>query len=133
MSSVWRQSARHPNAAEAEATDPTESLLWRAPVRRLSAEEIRDAMLSVSGELQTRVGGPSVKSNVPRRSIYVKSFRNNPDEFLHTFDAANGLKSVAHRGVTTTPTQSLLLINSAHTLHRAERLAARFAQETRRH
>jgi len=82
-------------------------------------------MLVASGELQTSPGGPSVDEESPRRGLYVKTFRNNLETFLHSFDMANGLKSVAVRDATTTPTQALLLFNGKYGLARAEKLAER--------
>lgn len=124
-SATWQQSTHHPLAAKYEMLDPAEELLWRAPVRRLSAEQIRDAMLFISGELHMELGGPSVAMKVPRRSLYVKRIRNNPERMLHSFDAANGLKSVAQRNQTTTPTQALLLLNGSFPIERAARFAER--------
>ncbi|MCR9295318.1 MAG: PSD1 and planctomycete cytochrome C domain-containing protein [bacterium] len=128
MSSTWRQSASHPEAGEYQAKDPAEKLLWRWRVKRLQAEQIRDAMLAASGELLTDVGGPSVEEDTPRRSLYVKSFRNKYDTFLHGFDMANGLKSVPIRDTTTTPLQALLLINGQYALQRSEIMAHRLIQ-----
>jgi len=128
MSASWRQSANHPQAALYQQKDPTENLLWRAHVRRLRAEQIRDAMLSASGELEHQLGGPSVEEATPRRSLYIKSFRNTTDTFLHAFDVAGGLKSVAIRNTTTTPTQSLLLINGEYALGRAEKMVDRLME-----
>ncbi len=125
MSATWRQSTQHSRMNEYQKMDPEEKLLWRFQVRRLSAEQIRDAMLSISGELRRSLGGAGGDSDSPRRSIYVKSFRNTPDKFLHAFDVANGLKSVAERNKTTTPTQSLLLFNGDYALHQAGEMAAR--------
>ena len=128
MSATWQQSAHHPQAAEYQQQDPAENLLWRSRVRRLKAEQIRDAMLAISGELQTEIGGPSVDAKTPRRALYVKSFRNTPDTFLAAFDVANGLKSVAERNSTTTPTQSLMMINGDYTLGRAQKLAEQLSK-----
>jgi hypothetical protein len=125
MSATWQQSAEHAQASAYGSLDPTDDLMWRAPVRRLSAEQIRDAMLFVSGELNKTVGGPSVEGSVARRSLYVRSHRNRPNDFLHAFDAASGLKSVAERNRTTTPTQSLMMINGQFSLRRAGKLAER--------
>lgn len=129
MSAVWKQSSSHPDADRHQQLDPAEELLWRAPIRRLKAEQIRDAMLQCSGELDPAIGGPSVDAELPRRALYVKSFRNTPVEFLHAFDAAPGLKSLADRTSTTTPTQALLMINGTYVIERsvqaAERLLAR--------
>lgn len=128
-SAVYRQSAFHPRAEECQAIDAAESLLWRAPVRRLRAEQIRDAMLSASGELDPKLGGPSVEEKTPRRGIYVQSYRNRLDTFLHGFDMANGLKSVADRDNTTTATQALMMINGDYSLERAKKFADRLQGE----
>ncbi|MDA1049628.1 MAG: PSD1 and planctomycete cytochrome C domain-containing protein [Planctomycetota bacterium] len=123
MSATWQQSAYHPQADEYQQQDAAEQLLWRSRVRRLKAEQIRDAMLAISGELLLKVGGPSVDAKTPRRSLYVKVFRNTPDTFLAAFDVANGLKSVAERNSTTTPTQSLMMINGEYALSHAKQFA----------
>ncbi len=129
MSATWRQSATHPEAADYQQRDPGETLLWRARIRRLSAEQIRDAMFASSGELKQELGGPSSDGKSPRRSLYVKAIRNTPFEFLQLFDIANGLKSVAERNITTTPIQSLLMINGELTLGRAKKLSERLRKE----
>ncbi len=129
LSATWQQSAVHPDAARQQSVDPAERLIWRARVKRLQAEQIRDAMLAASGELKPDVGGPSVTEDQPRRSLYLKSFRNQNDTFLHGFDVANGLQSVAVRDTTTTPTQSLLLFNGPYALGRAKKLAQKLIAE----
>lgn len=130
MSATWRQSSQNSKAGEYASIDPAEKLLWRAPVRRLQAEQIRDAMLTASGELDLKKGGPSVEEKSPRRALYVKSYRNKNDNFLHGFDMANGLKSVPVRDRTTTPTQALLLINGEYALGRAKAMAKRIANNS---
>jgi hypothetical protein len=129
MSATWQQSTFNREAAKYATIDPDDELLWRAPVRRLTAEQIRDAMLSISGELNGKLGGPSVDGSSTRRSLYLRSYRNKPHEFLHAFDAASGLKSVAERNRTTTPTQSLMMINGRFSLQRADKLAARIKSD----
>lgn len=129
MSSTWRQSAHHSRFHEFESIDPDDQLLWRAPIRRLQAEQIRDAMLVASGELISQVGGPAVEEQSPRRALYVKSFRNNLESFLSSFDRAGGLRSVSVRDITTTPTQALMLINGQYTLARAEKMAERLLEQ----
>ncbi|MAV38144.1 MAG: hypothetical protein CMJ59_22120 [Planctomycetaceae bacterium] len=128
MSAAWQQSSDHPDAVRHQQQDPDERLLWRARVRRLRAEQIRDAMLSAGDGLWHQLGGPGVEQAVPRRAVYVNMFRNTTETFLHAFDAANGLRSVADRNTTTTPTQSLLLMNGNYALRRAEELADRLLQ-----
>lgn len=128
-SAAYRQTAlRSPPAAAAEK-DPENRLLWRMPTRRLDAEQIRDALLAASGELDLTMGGPSVDASAPRRSIYRKMLRNKPDPLLDLFDAADGLTSTPLRDVTTTPLQALELINGPWTLQRAQAFAARLKRE----
>ncbi|GIW99585.1 MAG: cytochrome c [Pirellulaceae bacterium] len=129
MSATWQQSAVHPQADQMARIDPQEQWLWRWRVRRLRAEQIRDAMLVASGRLQPQLGGPSVDHSAARRSIYVKQFRNRNDTFLHGFDMANGLHSVAVRDATTTPLQALLLFNGDFPLEQAHAMAERILQE----
>ena len=130
MSAVWQQSSLHPQAAQYQQKDPAEELLWRFRINRLTAEQIRDAALAASGELQLKTGGPSVDGDVPRRSLYVKFQRNNPDTFLQLFDVANGLVSIAQRNSTTTPVQSLMMLNGDWMLQRAEKMAERLKQSS---
>lgn len=124
-SATYRQSATHPDPEAAMKIDPQNRLRWRSDVRRLRAEQIRDAMLATSGELQHSEGGPSVDGKTPRRSVYLKSLRNSPDALMSAFDAADGFNSTALRGVTTTATQSLLMINGEWTMSRAVAMADR--------
>jgi hypothetical protein len=132
LSSTYRQSAtsaeRGARRAE-QLVDPENRLLWKMPTRRLDAEQIRDAILSVTGEFEQASGGPAVRADQPRRTIYTRTKRNSRDALLDVFDAPEGFTSVAERNVTTTPTQALLMMNSPYTLDRARVLAARAAKE----
>jgi hypothetical protein len=127
-SATWRQSALvdHPKAA---AADPENRLLWRANTRRLDAEQIRDAILATTGELDTTAGGPSVEPSAPRRTIFTKVRRNTRDPLLDVFDFPDAFSSVSQRHTTTTPTQSLLLFNSPWMLARARAFAARVERD----
>jgi hypothetical protein len=98
-------------------------------VRRLDAEQIRDAMFAVTGELKTTTGGASVATSQPRRTIYTKVLRNTRDPLLEAFDAPEGFASTNQRNVTTTPTQALLMINGDFTLARAKAFAKRLERE----
>src|SRR5262249_21296790 len=60
LSAAYRQSSRSPDAQAGRQKDPDNRLLWQFPRRRLSAEEVRDTMLSVSGRLNLKAGGESV-------------------------------------------------------------------------
>lgn len=125
LSATYRQSATHANAELASQVDPQNRLRWRWDIRRLQAEQIRDALLSASGELDMKAGGPSVDAKSPRRSVYTKLIRNSPDPFLKSFDATDGFNSTAKRSVTTTPTQALLMINGDWMLARSAAMAKR--------
>lgn len=123
-SAVYRQSAAHPDELRQIKLDPHNCLRWRFDVRRLDAEQFRDAALAVSGQLDLKTGGPSVDASQPRRSIYTRHVRNQPDPLLKAFDLADGFNSVAQRNVTTTSTQALLMINGPWLLERARALAS---------
>ena len=129
MSAAWQQSSFHPQATVQQQKDPAENLIWRFRVKRLNAEQIRDSAMAISGELEQQLGGPSVDGDKPRRSVYVKFQRNNPDTFLQLFDVANGLVSFSERNKTTTPVQSLMMFNGKWVLDRAEKIAQRLSQE----
>ena len=124
-SATYRQAAANGQVAEAEQVDPENQWYWRSDIRRLDAEQIRDAMLQVSGELSPDVGGASVAWSEPRRSIYLKVLRNSYDPLLRAFDGPDNFSSLSERNVTTIPTQSLLLINGDWTLARAQAFARR--------
>ncbi|MGK0187796.1 MAG: hypothetical protein ACI9R3_003587 [Verrucomicrobiales bacterium] len=124
-SAAYRQTARREPSAKASLSDPGNRLLWRFPARRLNAEQVRDAMLAVSGELVDGSGKPSKPGTDNVRSIYVKKIRNTPDPVLHAFDAPSGFESAPDRLQTTTPTQSLMLVNNTWPLKRAEAFARR--------
>jgi hypothetical protein len=109
----------------ARRIDPDNRLLWKRGVQRLDAEEIRDAMLAVSGELEPTIGGPSADVKSLRRAVDTKVIRNSRDALLDAFDAPDGYASTGRRNVTTTPTQALLLINGAWPLERARAFASR--------
>lgn len=113
----------------AQEKDPQDRWLWRMSMRRLDAEQIRDAMLAVSGELGSNSGGPSVDPSQPQRSVFCKAIRNRRDPLLDAFDAADGFSSTDRRNVTTTATQSLLMINGPWPLARARALALRVQQQ----
>ncbi|MEM7697681.1 MAG: DUF1549 and DUF1553 domain-containing protein, partial [Verrucomicrobiota bacterium] len=131
-SSTYRQTSRRDPPSLARTVDPSNRLLWRFPPRRLSAEEIRDAMLVSSGELTHEVGRAPASSESTHRALYLKRMRNTPDRLLSAFDAPQGFNSMPTRTTTTTPTQSLLLINGDWTLKRAEAFAERLTQPARK-
>ncbi|HVW38100.1 MAG TPA: DUF1553 domain-containing protein, partial [Pirellulales bacterium] len=147
MSATYRQSSRiTPALAE---RDPENRLLARGPRVRLSAETIRDNALAVSGLLQGRLGGPSVKPYQPeglwedvsverrakyvpdageglyRRSMYAFWKRTCPPPALMSFDATNREVCIMRRGRTNTPLQALVLLNDPTYVEAARKLAER--------
>jgi hypothetical protein len=90
----------------------------------LEAESIRDALLAVSGALDTTQFGASVQLAVPRRSVYLAQKRNSLPPLLTTFDAPKPFTTLGRRDVTTVPAQSLTLLNDPAILG----MAARWAQ-----
>lgn len=145
-SATYRQSgAADPKGMVADAQS---RLLWRYPPRRLEAEVIRDAILSVSGVLDTRKGGPGfdlfepnsnyVKVYTPkqkfgpaefRRMIYQSRPRMQPDDTFGAFDCPDGGQIAPRRNVSTTPLQALNLLNSPFMVQQSELLAARVKRE----
>ncbi|NBV25030.1 MAG: DUF1549 domain-containing protein [Proteobacteria bacterium] len=88
--------------------DPENKLWWHRPARRLEAEAIRDALLSVGGRLDDKLYGPSETNyESPRRSVYLRVKRSELIPFLTLFDAPEPAASVGERGATTLPTQAL--------------------------
>ncbi len=151
LSSAYRQSSSSVNAA-AVAKDPDDKLLWKFNRRRLEAEEIRDAMLSVSGALNEKQGGPSViipidktlidalykpsqwavtkdPAEHSRRSIYLIFKRNMHLPFMEVFDAPDELVSCPRRESSTHAPQALELMNGDLANRQAELLSKRIETE----
>ena len=126
-----------------QTADPGNQLYGHFDRHRLDAESLRDSLLSVSGLLNLRMGGPGVRPELPpnfkgrdwevstsaaerqRRSIYVLAKRNLPYPFLQAFDLPDTFESCARRQVTNTGPQALTLLNSDTVLHYAQAFAGR--------
>ena len=115
------------------AVDPENQFLWRFNRQRLTAEGVRDALLVASGELDPKLGGPSMglddEKNV-RRTLYGEVSRFQPHIFLQTFDFPSPSLSAERRFATNVPLQSLYFMNSPFVLRQAEALVRRLARET---
>lgn len=132
--------------------DPENRLFWRVQMRRLRAEEMRDAMLVMTGQLNTEMGGPSFFSFMPesvlatsskphevwgkssqeqrnRRSVYIKVKRSLATPLLAIFDMADTDESCPERFTTTLPTQALTMLNGESVRSYAEAFA-RHLEET---
>jgi hypothetical protein len=132
-SNTYRMSSRPDQAALGK--DPENDLLWRFDPRRLEAEEIRDSILAVCGNLNLKMGGPSIHPTIPkevlagqsmpghnwdlacppaeraRRSVYVHVKRSLGVPILVQFDAAEPDGPCPVRFCTTQPTQALGMLN----------------------
>jgi hypothetical protein len=113
------------------ARDAGNRLYWRASRRRLSAEQIRDAVLFAAGSIDLTLGGPSAPLTplYDRRTIYGRVSRYKLDEFLQLFDFPSASQTAERRFVTNVPLQRLFFMNSDFMQQQAERLAARVAGE----
>jgi hypothetical protein len=150
MSATYRQSSGGNESLWAR--DPSNRLLARGPRFRLDAEMIRDNALALSGLLECKVGGPSVRPYQPaglweqvslggnyssqayvqghgadlcRRGLYVYWKRSLPYPALAIFDATNRELCTALRPRTNTPLQALVLMNDPTFVEAARALAQR--------
>jgi hypothetical protein len=142
----WEKSSSENDPREVDAGN---RLLWRMTPRRLEAEAIRDAMLSVAGKLNSEMGGPafedvSIVSNNGttyyepidvdgpqffRRTVYRLNPRGQRSALLDTFDCPDPASAAPRRNVTTTPLQALSLLNNSFVLRMATYFAERVERE----
>jgi cytochrome c553 len=142
LSQTYQQSSAH--REDAAKLDANSRLLWRFPPRRLHAEEIRDTLLSVAGQLNLRLGGPgfrlyryledNVATFVPldihgaetyRRAVYHQNARSSLVDGLTDFDLPDNAGPAPNRIATTSPLQALTLLNHPFTLTMADALTKR--------
>jgi Protein of unknown function (DUF1553)/Protein of unknown function (DUF1549)/Planctomycete cytochrome C len=151
MSNVYQLSS----SADADdlKADPANALLWRFNMRRLTGEEVRDSILSVSGSLNPKMFGPSTYPKIPkevlagqsvpgqgwptsppeeanRRSVYAHVKRSLRVPILVGFDQPDPDSSCPVRYVTTVPTQSLGLLNGEFANEQAAAFAKRLRKES---
>ncbi len=110
--------------------DPGNRLIWRANMQqRLDIEALRDAMLSVAGNLDPKVGGPSepLDDHNSRRTLYALISRTKLDSTLALFDYPNPNNTSDQRMVTVGPMQRLYFMNSSFVAREAKALADRLA------
>jgi hypothetical protein len=127
LSAVYQQSsANNPQYAQ---TDPFNRLLWRANIRRLEFEPLRDSLLAIGGTLDRALYGRPIDLNrepySTRRTIYGFIDRNNVSEVLFSFDFANPDLTTGKRHQTTVPQQALFLMNSPLVVEQAKNLVER--------
>ncbi len=133
--------------AKAAEADPDNRLHWRAPVRRLEAEAIRDSLMAVSGNLDKSVGGPALQHvknrdylfdhtstdkttyDSRRRSIYLPVIRNNIYDVFQLFDGTDATVINGDRATTTVATQALFMMNGPLMVESATKLTARLLED----
>jgi hypothetical protein len=140
LSQTYQQQSRR--RAKHDQIDPENALLARVNLRRLEAEAIRDALLSVSGKLNPALGGPSspVSANGEgkavlggdkgRRSVFVEVQRRLPLNMLETFDQPVMTPNCNHRRQTTVAMQALWFLNDAELVAYADSLAKSLREES---
>jgi len=154
LSNTYQQSGS--SDAASQQADPDRRWLSSFPRRRLSAEELRDAMLAASGKLDRVPGSnesgqyligkaentdPLVKPNrvaaddpfyttFAKRSIYLPIVRNMLPDVFALFDAADPNGVAAERNETTVASQSLFLLNSPFVREQARALAERLLSDS---
>jgi len=157
MSDAYQMSARHPMEARLLELDPDNHWLAYFPNRRLSAEELRDALLAITGELNPAIGGlpvmPEINMEVAlqprmiqfslapsyqpsptptqrnRRSIYAYRVRGQADPFLEVFNKPNPNDSCEERSAAAVSPQAFTLFNSDLMTDRSIALALRCRRE----
>jgi len=129
LSAVYQLSTE--NDAQNLAKDSGDRFYWRMGRKRMDAEQIRDAVLMVSGNLDTSLGGPSAELTpaFTRRTVYGRVSRYKLDEYLQLFDFPTPNISAEKRFTTTVPLQRLFLMNSDFISVEAEEFAKRVANE----
>jgi hypothetical protein len=148
MSAAYRQSSR--TSTEKLHHDPDNQLISRGPRERLSAEQIRDQALAVSGLLSRKMGGPSVMPPQPdgvwqmvysdekwvtstgedryRRGIYTFLRRTSPYPTSMALDATSHETCTIRRVTTNTPIAAFALLNDPVYVEAAQALARRIVQ-----
>lgn len=140
LSATFRVSSQAESIAE--STDPANALFHRANLRRLTGEEIRDAILFVSGQLNRKQFGPSVPIYISnfmrhnrspqdsgpmdgdgRRSIYLEVRRNQLSHFLTAYDKPAPFTTIGRRNISNSGAQPLILLNDPFVHDQAKKWA----------
>lgn len=144
---AYRMAATGGGGSIAETVDPSNDFLYQARVRRLEGEAIRDAILSVSGRLDTRMFGESVPIHLTpfmngrgrpgesgpldgdgRRSIYIAVRRNFLWPMMLAFDMPVPFTTVGRRNESNVPAQSLILMNDPFVIEQMRVWATRLIE-----
>ncbi len=137
LSKTYQQSST--GDAATVTADPENRLFGHANRRRLEAENIRDAMLTISGKLDLTAGGATYPATLvadygyqtdsTRRSVYLPQFRNAIPELLEVFDAADPSTVTGRRNTSTVSQQSLFLLNHPFPVEQAKHATTKLLAE----
>jgi hypothetical protein len=140
-SSTFQMSIHNEASETASMVDPENRLLWRFHPQRMTAEQIRDSILLVCGQLDLRMDGKSVplrnrqfvfdhtsidntRYDSLRRAAFLPVIRNNVYTFFEQFDFPDPTMPTGSRNSTTVAPQALLLMNSELVINAAKRLTS---------
>ena len=157
LSSAYQRSSHSAEPQQVNQRDPQNKLLSHFTPRRLTAEELRDGMLMVSGELNRERGGPPIRPDINRevalqprhimgsvgpayqpsrtpkernrRTIYALKIRTLRDPMLEVFDKPDSDLSCERRNAATITPQVFSLFNSRNSYDRALAMAARLSKK----
>ncbi len=157
MSDAYQRASQHPDRQKLQTDDPNNDLLAYFPKQRMTAEDLRDAMLAVTGELNRAVGGlpvmPEINMEVAlqprmiqfslapayqpsptpqqrnRRTIYAYRVRGQADPFLELFNQPNPNESCELRDAAAVTPQAFTLLNSDVVTDRSIAMALRLQEE----
>lgn len=132
-SSTYKQSCD--NDPKKSLIDPSNKYIWKMNLHRLSFEELRDTYLSISGQLNFKMGGPSEElfprsrdtnsTYSTRRTVYGIIDRNRLNETMITFDFATPEMTTGKRYKTTVPKQALFLMNNSFIINQSKSIINR--------
>jgi len=132
-SETWQQESKNEKHESNLVADAENRLLWMFPRKRLELEQMRDAILDVSGNLSNEMYGRTVKILEPpysnRRSVYAFIDRQNLNPVFRNFDFSNPGETSAKRPSTTIPMQALFTLNSDFMQNQAAILAEKAKQQ----
>ena len=126
LSATYQQSSKE--TPDEHAKDPQNRFYSHFSLQRLDAEQLRDSMLFVAGDLDDKKpGGPSTPLGLDnnRRTVYAKISRFRIDSFLQAFDFPNPTFTAEQRFSTNVPVQRLYFMNDAWVYAQAGKLAER--------
>ncbi|MEK6248125.1 MAG: DUF1553 domain-containing protein, partial [Planctomycetales bacterium] len=127
-SATYRQASN--DRTECRSIDPQNEFYWKMKRRRLDFESMRDSLLSLAGNLSSRVGGVPFEDNeTPRRSLYRLIDRQSMPRLLMTFDVSVPEATLSKRSHTTVPQQALFLLNSGFVDRRSNEIVEQLDEQ----